>query len=109
MPIKPILRDDNGLPLADKGSEVITKRFTSVATEGQAISLGADVKWVVIHIEGTTVQAKITGTLDGSQEINWTSDGYSLPALEVVKEADDSIITIAAPSGTIDVSVIGWR
>ena len=109
MPIKPILRDDNGLALVDKGSEVITKRFTGVGTEGQSISLGVDTKHVVIHIEGATVQAKITGTVDGSQEINWTSDGYSLPALNVVKEADDTIITFAAPSGTVDVSVLGWR
>ena len=109
MPIKPILRDDNGLALTDKGSEVVTKRFTGIGTEGQAISLGTDVKCAVIHIEGSTVQAKITGTVDGSQEINWTSDGYSLPALNLVKEADDPIITLAAPSGTIDVSVMGWR
>ena len=109
MPIQPTLRDDNGNPLTGRGSEVVTKRFTGVGAGGQAISLGVDVKDVLVHVEGTAEAVRFTGTVSGSEEVRITKDGLSLEDLSVVKEAGDTIITVAAPSGTINVSVIGWR
>ncbi len=109
MAIHPTIRDDNGIPLTGRGSEVITKRYSGIDSSGQAISLPVDVKEVLIHIEGTTEVARFTGTAGGSQQVRFTSDGMTLNELPLVKEADETIITVAAPSGTFDVSVIGWR
>jgi len=109
MAIHPIVRDDNGFALFDRGSELITKRYSGVGTGGQSISFGVDVKAAIIHIEGNSPQTKLTGTVAGSQEISWTSDGITLPELRVVKAANEPIITLAAQSGAINVSVLGWR
>jgi hypothetical protein len=107
--IRPTLRDDNGTPLTGRGSEVVTKRFVGVDTAGQTISLPVDVKEVLVHIEGTTEIARITGTAPGSQQVRLTGDGLSLEDLPIVVQADAAIITVAAPSGTVNLSVIGWR
>lgn len=109
MGVQPVLRDDNGLPLIGRGSEIFTKRFVGISTAGLAISASVDVKEAVLHIEGSTVKAKITGGVPGSEEISWTSDGLTLPALPVVKAAGESILTLTAPSGTLNVSLIAWR
>ena len=109
MPILPTIRDDNGNPLAGRGSEIVTKRYSGVDTSGQAISLGVDVKEVLIHIEGNTEAARFTGTVSGSDQVRITQDGVTLAPVPVVKEADESIITVAAPSGSVNVSVIAWR
>lgn len=109
MSIQPILRDDNGLALPGFGSELITKRYSGVDTGGQVIAFDTDVKSVVVHIEGTAVKARFSGTASGSEEIVWTSDGQTLPELRVIKEAQIPIIHVAAQSGTINVSVLGWR
>lgn len=109
MTIHPTLRDDNGNPLTDRGSELVTKRYTGIDSNGQALSLGVDVKEVLVHIEGSTEIARFTGTASGSQQVRVTQDGLTLEDVRVVKEADETIITVAAPSGTIDVSIIGWR
>ena len=109
MGIWPILREDNGFALPGYGSELVTRRYSGVGIIGQAISLGVDVKRVVVHVEGSTIQAKFNGTVPGSQEINWTSDGTTLPELTLVKEADSTIITVASSSGSINVSVMAWR
>ncbi|MEJ2719487.1 MAG: hypothetical protein P8182_20540 [Deltaproteobacteria bacterium] len=101
--------DDNGNPLTDRGSEVVTKRYPGVDTSGQALSLGVDVKEVLVHIEGNTEIARFTGTASGSQQVRITQDGLTLEDVRVVKEPDEIIVTVAAPSGTIDVSLIGWR
>lgn len=109
MAILPVLRDDNGCVLPGYGSELFTRRFTGVGTEGQAISLGVDAKRIIVHIEGANIQARLQGTAQGSQVVNWTSDGVTLPELTLVKEADQTIATVFAMLGTINVSVIAWR
>ncbi len=109
MAIQPTLRDDNGNPLTGRGSELVTKRVTGVDTTGQTISLGVDVKDILIHVEGSTELVRLTGTVSGSDQVRITQDGLTIEDLAVVKEADETIVTIAAPSGTINVSVIGWR
>jgi hypothetical protein len=109
MGIRPVLRDDNGCALPDYGSELFTRRYSGVGTEGQAISLGVDVKRIIVHIEGATIQARFQGTVLGSQVVNWTLDGLTLPELTLIKEADGTVMTVFAPSGTINVSVMAWR
>ena len=109
MAIQPTLRDDNGNPLIGRGSELVTKRVTEVDTTGQSISLGVDVKDILIHIEGSTEMVRLTGTVSGSDQVRITQDGLTIEDLAVVKEAEETIVTVAAPSGTINVSVIGWR
>jgi hypothetical protein len=109
MPIQPIVRDDNGFALPDRGSETVTKRFSDVGTGGTAITFDVDVKEVLIHIEGAVVTATLTGTVSGSDAVNWTSDGETLPTLPLVKEAGQTVVTVAAPSGTVNVSAIAWR
>ncbi len=109
MSIQPILRDDNGHPLFDRGSEIVTKRFTSVDAAGRNIVLDTDVKEVLIHVEGSIEAARLTGTAAGSEQIRLTSDGLTLSDVPIVREANQTIITVAAPSGAVDVSVIGWR
>jgi hypothetical protein len=107
--INPIVRDDNGFALFDRGSEVITKRYSGVDTSGRSLSFEVDVKAVLIHFEGNSPITKLIGTVSSSEEIVWTSDGITLPELRVVKEANKAILTLAAQSGTINVSVLGWR
>ena len=94
MGIWPILRDDNGFALPGYGSELVTRRYSGVGINGQAISLGVDVKRVVVHVEGSTIQAKFNGTVPGSQEINWTSDGTTLPELTLVKAVSYTHLTL---------------
>lgn len=105
----PTKRDDNGQLLNGHGSEVLTKRFAAVDTDGQDISVGLDIKAYCLHIEGSTVIAEETGAATGSTEIFWTSDGTTLPVIYVAAEADATLTTIAAPSDTINVSLIAWR
>jgi hypothetical protein len=107
--IYPTQRDDNGHALMGHGSEVITKRFTSIGTGGQAISLGIDVKEVLVHIEGSIEKVRFTGTADASEEIIITQDGVTLEHLPIVAPANQEIITVAAPTGMVNVSVMGWR
>ncbi|MBI4965346.1 MAG: hypothetical protein HY913_18865 [Desulfomonile tiedjei] len=109
MAISPILRDANGFALFDRGSELITKRYTGVDTVGRSISLDTDVKAMIVHIEGNSPKTRLTGTVSGSEEIIWTSDGLTLPQIPVVKEPNEPIMTLAAQSGTINVSVLAWR
>lgn len=109
MGIRPVLRDDNGCALPTFGSELLTRRYVGVDTQGTDIALGKDVKHVLIHVEGESVVAGFTGTVAGSQEIHWTSDGLTLPELALIKEADSALVRVAAPTGTINVSVLAWR
>jgi hypothetical protein len=109
MTIRPILRDDNGVALPGYGSELLTKRYSGVSTSGRAIAFDLDVKTVIVHLEGSSVAAKLTGNASGSDEIVWTSDGRTLPELRVIGEAQQALITVAAHSGTMNVSVLAWR
>ncbi len=109
MPLKPLKRDDNGVPLHGHGSEIVTKRFTSVGSAGQSLTLPIDVKSFVIHYEGITEVGRYTGSSDDSDQIRLTSDGLSLSDMDVSVPAGESLGEIAAPAGTVNVSVIGWR
>ena len=109
MGITPIIRDDNGVPLAGRGSETITRRYTNVGQTPQEISFGVDVKEVVIHIEGNTEIAVLTGAAAGSQAVHWTADGVTLPPIRVAQPPGKTIVSIAVPSGSKNVSVLALR
>jgi len=90
----------------------VTKRHTSVdSSTGVAIKCAEwALKGVVIHIEGSTPVATMTGTLacTGSAAAVITSDGTTI-TLDGKWPANTTITTIKAPSGTINVSIVGWR
>jgi hypothetical protein len=109
MGITPIIRDDNGIPLAGRGSQIVTKRYVDVGQTPQDIAFSVDVKEVVIHLEGATIQATLTGTASGSEPINWTSDGVTLPPIAVAGLALETLLSVATPSGARNVSVLAWR
>ena len=109
MSVLPVVRDDNGLALHGLGSEVFTIRYSGVDAGGVDAAIPIDSKCSIIHIEGTGIAAQISGTASGSQEIFWTSDGVTLPPIYAVRDAHSPHLKIAAFSGTINVSIIGWR
>jgi len=109
MGITPIVRDDNGIPLPGRGSETVTRRYTNVDQTPLEVSFWVDVKEVVIHIEGGTEIASITGTVAGSEPVRWTSDGATLPPIRVAQPPQKTIVLIAAPYGSKNVSVLAWR
>jgi hypothetical protein len=109
MSVLPVLRDDNGLALNCLGSEVFTIRYSGIDSSGIDAAIPMDSKCSIIHIEGTSVAARISGTASGSQEIFWTSDGVTLPPVHAVRHAHSPHLNIAAVSGTINASIIGWR
>ncbi|MEW6532936.1 MAG: hypothetical protein AB1473_19050 [Thermodesulfobacteriota bacterium] len=109
MPILPTVRDDNGNPLIGRGSELFTTRFSDIDTNGQAITMEIDVKGVLVHIEGNTEVARLTGTVAGSEPARFTQDGLTVEHLPLVKQSGETLLTVAAPSGTVNVSVLAWR
>jgi hypothetical protein len=109
LPIIPTTRDDNGNPLIGQGSELFTTRFSGVDTSGRAITLAVDVKGVLVHIEGSTEVARLTGTVNGSEPARFTQDGLTMEHLPLVKQSGETLLTVAAPSGTVNVSVLAWR
>lgn len=108
MALTPLPRDANGKPLS-AGTETVTTRVTDVDTNGTAVILPVDVKHVLIHVEGSIEAVRLTGTASGSDQIRITSDGLTLEDVPIAVDANTAIITVAAPAGTIDVSVVGWR
>jgi hypothetical protein len=102
-------RDDNGSLIHGCGSQLITKRYAGVTTAGTAISLPADCKEFLVHVEGANVAFKVLGTATGSAVAYITADGFSLENIPVAKTANATLLTVYAPSGTINVSVIGRR
>lgn len=109
MGITPIIRDDNGIPLTGRGSEIVTRRYTDVGQTPIDASFWVDVKEVVIHIEGSNVVATIIGTVAGSEAVHWTSDGVTLPPIQVARPPQKTIISIAVPAGSKNVSLVAWR
>ncbi|MEW6113781.1 MAG: hypothetical protein AB1664_16740 [Thermodesulfobacteriota bacterium] len=109
MAILPTVRDDNGNPLIGHGSELFTTRFSGVDTNGRAIVLAIDVKGVQVHMEGSTEIARLTGTVAGSEPARLTQDGLTIEHLPLVKQSGETLLTVAAPSGTVNVSVLAWR
>lgn len=110
MPIQPITRDVNGFPLPNHGTETVTRRFVGINSTQTEIKFNSDVKHVILHIEGASEIARMTGASAGSQEIVWTDDGVTIPSLSVVRLPNMTVVKISAPIGeTINVSAIGWR
>jgi hypothetical protein len=110
MSIEPLVRDDNKHPLYGHGSGTITYRWASVDSDGQDISFPVDVKSCFVHIEGATTLFTVTGSLDDSEAINITVDGTTIKDIDIAVAADETIVTVAAPTGqTINVSAMGWR
>jgi len=109
MNIKPPPIDDNHTKLVDYGSEIVTKRVTGITTGGTALTLPCDCKRVLIHMEGATEIFRVTGTVTGSTEIRFTSDGADLGDLPIAIPAETTIVTMKAPTGTINVSMLGVR
>jgi|UniRef100_A0A7C4AQQ8 hypothetical protein len=109
MGITPIIRDDNGVPLPGRGSEIVTRRYTNVGQTPIDAAFSVDVKEVIIHIEGANVVAEIVGAVPGSEAVHWTADGVTLPPIRVAMQAHKTIVSIAVPSGSRNVSVLAWR
>ncbi len=109
MGITPIIRDDNGVPLPGRGSEIVTRRYANVGQTPIEASFWVDVKEVIIHIEGSNVLATIVGAVPDSEVVYWTSDGATLPPLRVAQPAHKTIVSLAVPSGTKSVSLLAWR
>ena len=108
MALTPLPRDAYGKPLS-AGTETVTRRITGIDTGGSDITLPVDIKHVLVHIEGGTEVVRFTGTAAGSTQVRITSDGLTLEDVPIALEPDTTIITVAAPTGTINVSVVGWR
>lgn len=93
-----------------RGRYFYTKRYTGVDTNGTAINFSdVSVNEVLIHIEGSTSVATLTGdTHTDSAAAVITSDGTWLPPIPKATRAGLTIATVAAPSSTVNVSVLAW-
>ena len=102
--------DANGNRLLDRGTELFTKRFTSVdSTTGIDLSLPVDCKEVWIHKEGSAPIFTFTGTVSGSKAVTLTSDGSTVVLPLCVLQDIDIVKSLKAPSSTMTLSVIAWR
>jgi hypothetical protein len=108
MSIFKIPRDANGHPLLDRGTEMFTDRYPAVDTDGMDIALPVDCKEIIVHVEGGNTIAIITGTVTDSNPASLT-DGGSWFTIPLVKDVDQIVCSVAAPTGTIDISVFAWR
>ena len=113
MAITPIVRDANGHALPMQGTEIFTKRITSIPDTGTAVTLPVDCKYAYFLVEGTAEVMRLTGTASGSTEVVITSDGIPIPppsGVFVAVESGEPIFTVKAPTGTtINLSIVGWR
>lgn len=102
--------DANGNPLIGFGTQIYTERFTAIDTDGSALTISdfPDWKGGFIHVEGATAVAYFTGDHAAAEEIHLTSDGVTLE-LPKAGVAGETIGSVAAPSGTVNVSVLLWR
>lgn len=95
------------------GTKTVTYRFTSVdTTTGDNIYLPDNFKAVAIHVEGSNVVAKFTGTSANSIEAYITSDGYWLPVFDIARPGGDTAATghaglLKGGTATVNVSVFG--
>jgi hypothetical protein len=106
--MKPVPRDDNGNALIDRGTELFTFRIADQDTNLSAISLATDFKEIMFHVESGTEVLHVQGTVPGSTTARLTADGYSW-TLPVTAASGAIAAYIAAPSGTVNVSVFAWR
>jgi len=90
-----------------KIADTYTYRYAAVGVAGQVLNFPFEVQEVTVHIEGSTVVATLLGNRDGSTAAQITSDGTSISLPGGRRNHD--LWTVAAPSGTIDVSILAWR
>lgn len=109
MNLFPVPRDGNNNPILDRGTELYTVREAGIDTGGTAIALPLDCKEILVHVEGSTVVCTVTGNAADSEAVNLTSDGYWLPNVPICVAAGATVLTLAAPSATIDVSIWAVR
>ena len=106
--MKPVPRDDNGNPLLDRGTELFTYRIAGQGTDLLGVTLPVDFKEVMFHVESGTEVLYVSGTVAGSTTARLTAAGYSWK-LPVTAEAGATFANIAAPEGTVNVSIFAWR
>jgi hypothetical protein len=106
--MKPVPRDDNGHALIGRGTELFTYRITDQDTSFAEVSLPTDFKEIMFHVESGTEVLHVQGTVPDSTVARLTADGYSW-TLPVTAASEAVVASIAAPSGTVNVSVFAWR
>ena len=106
--MKPVPRDDNGNALIDRGTELFTYRIADQDTNLSEVALPTDFKEVMFHVESGTEVLYVQGTVSGSTTARLTSDGHSW-TLPVAAASGATFASIAAPSGTVNISVFAWR
>jgi hypothetical protein len=106
--MKPVPRDDNGNPLLDRGTELFTHRIAGQGTDLSGVALPVDSKEVMFHVESGTEVLHVSGTVPGSTTARLTIAGYSW-TLPVAAVGGTAFAYIAAPEGTVDVSIFAWR
>lgn len=106
--MKPVPRDDNGHALLDRGSELFTYRFTDLGTDMTEIGFPSDVKEVLFHVESGAEVLHVLGTVGGSTIARITDSGLSW-TLPIAVARNAIFASIAAPSGTCNVSILAWR
>lgn len=106
--MKPVPRDDNGHALADRGTELFTDRIANLSTGMSGTALPIDFKEIMLHVESGTEVLYVSGTVAGSSTARLTASGFSW-TIPVIAASGQSMIHIAAPSGTCNVSLFAWR
>lgn len=106
--MKPVPRDDNGHPLIDRGSELFTWRIAGQDNALSGVALPTDFKEVMFHVESGAEVLHVSGTVPGSTTARLTTAGCSW-TLPVTAASGATALSIAAPSGTVNVSVFAWR
>lgn len=106
--MKPVPRDDNGHPLIDRGTELFTDRLIGQGTAMSGVALTTDFKELMFHVELGDEVLHVTGTVPGSTTARLTSSGYSW-TVPVTSKSGATLAYIAAPSGSVNVSLFAWR
>jgi len=106
--MKPVPRDDNGHALIDRGTELFTHRISGQDTNLSGVALPTDFKEVMFHVESGTEVLYVRGTVSGSTTARLTAEGHSW-TVPVTGASGAVAAYIAAPSGTVNVSVFAWR
>ncbi|MBI5248433.1 MAG: hypothetical protein HY912_02965 [Desulfomonile tiedjei] len=106
--MKPVPRDDNGHPLVDRGTELFTQRIASLGTDMSGLALPIDFKEVMFHVESGPEVLHLSGTVEGSSTARLTVSGFSW-TVPVIAASGHTIVHVAAPSGTCNVSIFAWR
>jgi len=83
-------RDDGAHVLHGHGTEMYTKRWTSIATTGKQIFLEVDSKSCLVHQEGSIAVMYVLGTVTGSTTAYLTSDGTTLSEVDIARHGSVS-------------------